>query len=112
MRAGRNGEMFYTADDVNLDRVHAAMSAAGRRARPLRVDQLGNWAWVEARRNRPRRPAHDYGPHDPSSAPTLVDVARPGRDPDLRPMPSALIRQRERINTLAYQGAQRWKADP
>lgn len=36
----RNGVLFYTSDDVNYDRVHAAMSEVGRRIEAERLARL------------------------------------------------------------------------
>lgn len=48
-----------------------------------------------------------YGPHDPSTAPDSVLVLDLHKWPDragrLVPLPPALVAQRERVNTMAYQ---------
>lgn len=47
-----------------------------------------------------------YGPHDPDAAPTTVTVFQPtrfGGDYDAE-LPEVLVKQRERLNTLAHLG--------
>jgi hypothetical protein len=56
---------------------------------------------------------HPYGPHRPEDAPNAVTVLGPGLNqgstsypmPEVRPLPAALVRQRERINQLAHEAA-------
>lgn len=46
---------------------------------------------------------HPYGPHRPEDAPNAVTVLGSGMwpAPEVRPIPSALVRQRARVNELA-----------
>lgn len=46
---------------------------------------------------------HQYGPHDPSTVPTTVEVGRPGRyqGTERVPVHPAIVRQREQLNNLA-----------
>lgn len=48
--------------------------------------------------------SHPYGPHRPEDAPNVVTVLGSGKfpAPELRPIPAALVAQRERINYLAH----------
>lgn len=101
MRA-HHGEMFYTADDIDLERVHAAMSEAGRRTRPLPLRWLGN---VGHRLMLQARPAHDYGPHRPEDAPVAAPIRIKMRDAGWVTVPPATDNQRYRINRIAHEQA-------
>lgn len=56
---------------------------------------------------------HPYGPHRPEDAPNAVSVLSGGASQgrpvitEVRQLPAALVRQREQLNTLAHEAAQR-----
>jgi hypothetical protein len=57
-------------------------------------------------RDSPGLVPHDYGPHDPATAPTTVTVLGKGTwpQPEARPLPASLVRQRATINGIAHDG--------
>lgn len=106
MRVDKHGQAFYTADAINLDLVHAAQTAAGRREHALPLEYLGNFA--------KRPPAHDYGPHDPNSTRlpktiTIGALVKGEGDRDrVMPFPALLLEQVRRRNDTAHRAARRY----
>ena len=52
---------------------------------------------------------HQYGPHDPNTAPTVIEVKGSGRyaKPELVPIAPRILKQRARINHRAHEDAKR-----
>jgi hypothetical protein len=92
----RDGLRFYTAADINHGKVREAMRKVG--------DDLTRAQFPPE----PRR-GHPYGPHDPNTAPTVIEVKGAGRyaKAELVPVSPALLKQRARINHRAHEDAKR-----
>jgi hypothetical protein len=52
---------------------------------------------------------HEYGPHDPNTAPTVIEVKGAGRYAPVATVPIAprILKQRARINHRAHKDAKR-----
>jgi hypothetical protein len=52
---------------------------------------------------------HQYGPHRPEDAPTVIEVKGAGRyaKPELVPIAPRILKQRARINHRAHEDAKR-----
>lgn len=120
MRTDAGGQRFYTAEDVNMDRVHAAMTDVGRRGSPYPFAWLGVTGHrfiIRSRRQQPPLPGHAYGPHRPEEAPKrkrarelvvvdgrlVVRVMVGWAWRDVLVDEALLAKQREQINRTAYE---------